>query len=88
MNISKWFIKSNEIFLIKNFYLLNITSNILNDIETDENNNYWKYHSFEKIREYILNKYQISQNTFLVLYTKEKLMMASSICLAFVLDWI
>jgi len=86
MNISKWFIRSEEIFSIKNLYLLNITSDIINDIETDENKNYWKYRSFKKIREKILNKYRISQNSFVVLYTKEKLMMAARF--AWLLYWI
>jgi len=86
MNISQWFIRSEEVFLIKNFYLLNITSDIINDIETDDNNNFWKYRSFEDIREKILNKYQISQHTFVVLYTKEKLMMAARF--AWLLYWI
>ncbi|CAF0935813.1 unnamed protein product [Rotaria sordida] len=86
MNISKWFIRSDEILSIKNFYLLNITSDITNDIETDKNNNYWKYCSFDEIKEKLLNKYHISQETFIVLYTKEKLMMAARF--AWLLYWI
>jgi thiosulfate/3-mercaptopyruvate sulfurtransferase len=86
MNISKWFIRSEEIFSIKNLYFLNITSEIMNDIETDEYNNYWKYRSFKIIRETILNKYRISQNSFVILYTKEKLMMVARF--AWLLYWI
>ena len=86
MNISKWFIKSEEMFSIKNLYLLNITSDIISEIETDENMNYWKYHSSEKLKEYLTKKYSISENTFLVLYTKEKLMIAARF--AWLLYWI
>jgi 3-mercaptopyruvate sulfurtransferase SseA len=86
MNISKWFIRSEEIASVKNLYLLNVTSDITNDIETDENNNYWKYCSFDQIRETILIKYRISQDSFVVLYTKDKLMMAARF--AWLLHWI
>ena len=86
MNISKWFIRSEEIFPIKNLYLLNITSDVTNYIETDDNNNYWKYCAFELIRERILNKYRISQNMFVVLYTEDKLMVAARF--AWLLYWI
>ncbi|CAF4881309.1 unnamed protein product, partial [Rotaria sp. Silwood1] len=86
MNISKWFIRPDEIFSIKNLHLLNITSDIMNDIETDKNNNYWKYYSYDEIREKLLNKYRISQESFIVLYTKEKLMMVARF--AWLLYWI
>ncbi|CAF1172648.1 unnamed protein product [Adineta steineri] len=86
MKISQWFIRSDELLLIKNFYLLNITSDVMSDIETDKNNNFWKYRSYEEIREIILKKYQISQDTFVVLYTRGKLMMAARF--AWLLYWI
>ncbi|CAF3472902.1 unnamed protein product [Rotaria sp. Silwood1] len=86
INISKWFIRPDEIFSIKNLHLLNITSDIMNDIETDKNNNYWKYYSYDEIREKLLNKYRISQESFIVLYTKEKLMMVARF--AWLLYWI
>ncbi|UJR08724.1 hypothetical protein I4U23_012981 [Adineta vaga] len=86
MNISQWFITPEELCQIKNLYLLNISSNIMNDFETDEMYNYWKYRQFEDIRKILLTKYQITQNTFVVLYTKEKLMMAARF--AWLLYWI
>lgn len=86
MNITKWFIKSEEIFSIKNLYLLNITTDIMNEIETDKYNNYWKYRSFEEIRETLFKKYRISTKSFVVLYTKNKLMIAARF--AWLLYWI
>lgn len=86
MNILKWFIKAEEIFSIKNLYLLNITSEIINDIETDEYNNYWKYRSFEKIKDILSKKYRISQKSYIILYTRGKLMIAARF--AWPLYWI
>lgn len=86
MKISKWFIRAEEIFPIKNLYLLHVTADVMNDFETDENRNYWKYCSYDKIREKLVNKYQISQDHFIVLYTKEKLMIAARF--AWLLYWI
>ena len=86
MKICQYFIRPEEIFSIRNLYLLNVTSDVTNDIETDKNKNYWKYCPYEQIRNIILNKYKISQDTFIVLYTKEKLMMAARF--AWLLYWI
>lgn len=86
MNCSKWFVKAEECFSIKNLFLFHITPEIVNDIETDEKDNYWKYHSFEHIRQIIQNKYAIPFDAFVGLYTRGELTMAARF--AWLLYWI
>lgn len=86
MKISKWFVQPHEIISIKNLYLLHVNSDMMNDIETDRNNNYWKYCSYDEIRDKLVNKYFLSMDSFIVLYTNDKLMMAARF--AWLLHWI
>ena len=86
MKIFKWFIRPEDLFRMKNFYLLNVTAEVTNDIETDDNENFWKYRNLDEIRERLMNKYQISQETFVVLYTADLLMGAARV--AWLLHWI
>jgi thiosulfate/3-mercaptopyruvate sulfurtransferase len=86
MKISKWFIQPEDLFGIENVYLLNVTEEVTSDIETDENENFWKYRSLETIRDKLLHRYRISQDTFVVLYTSDLLMAAARV--AWLLHWI
>ena len=86
MNLSKWFVKPEELGSMGNVRLLEITESVTNEIETDENNNYWKYRPFDEIRTTLQTKYHLSQDTPVVLYTREKLMAAARF--AWLLHWI
>ena len=86
MNISRWFITPEELCLVENPYLLHLTADLMNDIETDEKNNYWKYRPFEHVREILSHKYRITLETFVILHTDEELMMAARF--AWLLYWI
>ena len=85
-NISDWFITGEELTTIDDPYVLNVTNEVTNDLETDANENFWKFRSIEDVRETLLNKYGISQERFVVLYTREELMAASRV--AWLLYWL
>jgi molybdopterin synthase sulfurtransferase len=86
MNIHKWFIKPDELNKIEHAYLLHITAELMNEFETDDNKHYWKYRPIHDIRTRLLDKYRISQDTFIVLYTHDELMSAARF--AWLLHWI
>ena len=86
MNLSKWFVQPDELGSMDRVCLLEVTEDVTNEIETDDNNNYWKYRSFDEIRTILQTKYHISQDTPVVLYTREKLMAAARF--AWLLHWI
>ena len=86
MNSSKWFLRAEDCLTIKNLFLLEITPEIVNDIENDEEKNYWKYSSFEQIREIIAKKYSIPFDAIIGLHTRGELMMAARF--AWLLYWI
>jgi molybdopterin synthase sulfurtransferase len=85
-NISQWFITFEELAKIDDPYVLNVTNDVTNDLETDANENFWKFRSIEEIRETLTNKYCISQERFVVLYTRVELMAASRV--AWLLYWL
>ena len=86
MKISRWFITAEELTLVADPYLLQVTSEVTNDLESDEKENFWKYRSIEAVRETLLNKYHLSQERFIVLYTREELMAAARV--AWLLYWL
>ena len=83
---SKWFIKPEELIGQENLRILNITADFLNQIETDEKKNYWKYRSYDEIKENVLKKYYLSKEAFIVIYTNDKLMVAARF--AWLLYWL
>lgn len=73
MNISKWFIRAEELVDIDDFHLLRIDAERMNEIETDEMENYWKYRSIDELKKI----HRFSLDKFIVLYTEDELMSAA-----------
>lgn len=82
----KWFLRAEDCSTIENLFLLEITPEIVNEIECDEEENYWKYRSYEQIREILITKYPIPFHAVIGLHTRGELMMLARF--AWLLYWI
>lgn len=82
MNLNKWFISSEDLSQIPDFYLIVITAERMTEIESDEESQFWKYRSIAELDPIL----RISLDTLIVLSTDGVLMAAARY--AWLLYWL
>jgi 3-mercaptopyruvate sulfurtransferase SseA len=86
MNLSKWFIRPEQLVSVEHLFLWQVTEEVTNDLETDENEYFWKYRSLHEIQHVLTEKYRLSLEHCVVLYTRDELMAAARV--AWLLHWL